>query len=37
MNAKSWEEIGGKIRALDFAENFDLVVALPMAALYRLH
>lgn len=28
MNAKSWEEIGGKIRSLDFAETFDLVVAI---------
>jgi uncharacterized protein len=28
MNAKSWEEIAGKIRTLEFAETFDLVVAI---------
>jgi len=28
MNSKSWEEIGGKIRTLDFAETFDLIVAI---------
>lgn len=28
MNAKSWEEIADKIRTVDFAETFDLVVAI---------
>jgi xanthine phosphoribosyltransferase len=28
MNSKSWEEVAGKIRSFQFAETFDLIVAI---------
>jgi xanthine phosphoribosyltransferase len=28
MNARSWEEVSGKIRTFEFAETFDLIVAI---------
>lgn len=28
MNAKSWEEVSGKIQLIEFAETFDLIVAI---------
>jgi|ERR1019366_5263325 xanthine phosphoribosyltransferase len=28
MNSKSWEEVNGKIQSFEFAETFDLIVAI---------